>query len=64
MRKTEHSTEIASAEGGGVAALGGVDKDRACLVYEETFTPKRKDARYCSNACRQDAYRKRKLVGA
>jgi hypothetical protein len=32
-----------------------------CEVCEEEFTPKRADARYCSNACRQDAYRKRKL---
>jgi hypothetical protein len=35
--------------------------ERACEVCEEMFTPKRADARYCSNACRQDAYRKRRL---
>jgi hypothetical protein len=34
---------------------------RACEVCEETFIASRADARYCSNACRQDAYRKRKL---
>jgi hypothetical protein len=34
---------------------------RDCEVCGETFTPKRSDARYCSSACRQDAYRKRKL---
>ena len=34
--------------------------DRTCEVCEETFTPKRKDARFCSSACRQDAYRQRK----
>lgn len=33
---------------------------RLCDVCLELFTPKRSDARYCSSACRQDAYRKRK----
>jgi hypothetical protein len=33
---------------------------RQCEVCDEEFTPARSDARYCSNACRQDAYRKRK----
>jgi hypothetical protein len=28
------------------------------------FTPDRKDSRYCSNACRQSAYRKRKVARA
>jgi hypothetical protein len=32
-----------------------------CAVCAETFTASRADARYCSDACRQDAYRKRKL---
>jgi transposase len=32
-----------------------------CVVCKEEFTASRADARYCSNACRQDAYRKRKL---
>jgi hypothetical protein len=32
----------------------------ACSVCGEKFTASRGDARYCSNACRQDAYRKRK----
>jgi hypothetical protein len=32
-----------------------------CHVCGETFEASRGDARYCSNACRQDAYRKRKL---
>jgi hypothetical protein len=32
-----------------------------CQVCGEAFTASRADARYCSNACRQDAYRKRKL---
>jgi hypothetical protein len=35
--------------------------ERECAVCSERFTPKRVDVRYCSNACRQDAYRKRKL---
>lgn len=34
---------------------------RECEVCGEEFIPKRSDARYCSSACRQDAYRKRKL---
>jgi hypothetical protein len=34
-----------------------------CQVCDAEFTASRADARYCSNACRQDAYRKRK-VGA
>ncbi len=33
---------------------------RACEVCGDSFTPNRADARYCSSACRQDAYRKRK----
>jgi hypothetical protein len=33
---------------------------RACDVCGETFTPRRADARYCSPACRQRAYRKRR----
>jgi hypothetical protein len=37
--------------------------DRRCEVCGVTFTPPRSDGRYCSNACRQDAYRKRKLGG-
>jgi hypothetical protein len=32
-----------------------------CRVCGEGFTASRADARFCSNACRQDAYRKRKL---
>ena len=35
-----------------------------CSVCGHGFTASRADARYCSNACRQDAYRKRKLNGA
>lgn len=31
-----------------------------CRVCGEGFVASRADARYCSNACRQDAYRKRK----
>jgi hypothetical protein len=34
-----------------------------CRVCGAEFSPSRADARYRSNACRQDAYRKRK-VGA
>jgi hypothetical protein len=35
-----------------------------CAVCRNEFTPNRADARYCTNACRQDAYRKRKLGAA
>jgi hypothetical protein len=35
-----------------------------CEVCAEPFEPARSDARYCSSACRQDAYRKRKIAGA
>ncbi len=35
-------------------------RSRKCETCAEEFTPKRADARYCSSACRQDAYRKRK----
>lgn len=32
-------------------------KDTVCKTCGNTFTPKRSDAVYCSNACRQKAYR-------
>ena len=32
-------------------------KNMVCPVCAKTFTPKRSDAKYCSNACRQKAYR-------
>ncbi len=32
-------------------------KDLVCAECGKTFTPKRSDAKYCSNACRQKAYR-------
>ena len=32
-------------------------KDRICKVCGKVFTPKRSDGVYCSNACRQKAYR-------
>ena len=34
-------------------------QDLVCQCCGEKFTPKRADARYCSNACRQKDYRKR-----
>ena len=34
-------------------------QDLVCQCCGEKFTPKRADARYCSNACRQKVYRKR-----
>lgn len=35
---------------------------RSCETCGEVFTPPRDDARYCSPACRQQAYRRRKLA--
>lgn len=35
------------------------DLTRHCEVCHEEFTPQRADARYCSPACRQRAYRER-----
>ena len=32
-------------------------KDRVCKVCGKVFTPQRSDGVYCSNACRQKAYR-------
>lgn len=32
-------------------------RTQVCKVCGNTFTPKRSDALYCSNACRQRAYR-------
>ena len=32
-------------------------QDRICKCCGKAFTPKRSDAVYCSNACRQKAYR-------
>jgi hypothetical protein len=37
-----------------------VSVPRPCVVCGEAFTASRPEARYCSSACRQDAYRKRK----
>jgi hypothetical protein len=51
--------------GGADAIARRVEQDeRECAVCGEAFTPTRSDARFCSNACRQDAYRKRKLGGS
>jgi hypothetical protein len=35
------------------------DRQRTCLTCEATFTPPRRDTRYCSGACKQLAYRQR-----
>lgn len=37
---------------------------RECAACGSTFTPSRADARYCSPACRQRAYRARRSGGA
>jgi hypothetical protein len=55
--------EVAAKRYGWVADLDLICNGLSlrCLVCGETFEAVRADARYCSNACRQDAYRKRKL---
>jgi hypothetical protein len=40
-----------------------IPTSRACVVCGTEFVPTRSDARYCSDVCRQRAYRKRKLGG-
>jgi hypothetical protein len=50
--------------GGADAIARRVEREaRTCVVCGDEFTPGRSDGRYCSSACRQDAYRKRKLGG-
>ena len=36
-------------------------RDTICLECGKLFTPQRSDAKYCSSACRQKAYRSRKV---
>ena len=45
----------------GLISMGrrGKPSPRDCEACGEPFAPTRADARYCSNACRQDAYRER-----
>jgi hypothetical protein len=35
-------------------------RTRSCIVCGKRFTPKRKDALYCGNACKQKAFRWRR----
>ena len=35
---------------------------KVCAICGEKFTAKRKDALYCSNACKQAAYRNRNVA--
>jgi predicted nucleic acid-binding Zn ribbon protein len=39
------------------------EKSRCCKVCKKRLEPTRKDARFCSNACRQFAYRARQRPG-
>jgi predicted nucleic acid-binding Zn ribbon protein len=39
------------------------ENSRSCKVCKDRFEPTRKDARFCSNACRQFAYRARQRPG-
>ena len=41
-----------------------IARRRTCPVCEQEFTPARNDARTCSSACRQKAYRQRVTDGA
>lgn len=38
-------------------------RNRSCIVCGRRFTPKRKDAMYCSAACKVKAFRWRKERG-
>ena len=40
-----------------IAAMG---RTTSCAVCRRTFTPERSSAAYCSSACRQAAYRRRR----
>ena len=48
-----------SYEETGFTAVGHAVHKLICGGCGEKFTPKRADARYCSNSCRQKVYRKR-----
>jgi len=37
-----------------------ITNNNLCAVCETAFTPKRKDARFCSNKCRQAAHRNKR----
>lgn len=39
-----------------------LEKQKVCVVCKKRFTAKKKDAMYCSDACKQKAYRERKNV--
>jgi hypothetical protein len=41
------------------ARLARTPHQAVCAICGKKFTPKRQDARFCSNACRQSAYRQR-----
>jgi hypothetical protein len=41
---------------------GGAKLATRCRQCSETFTPRRTDARFCSPACRQRAYRSRRAI--
>lgn len=49
------------AKGKRLASRG--DVSNRCQACNRSFTPNRPDARYCSNACRQKAYRQRQTSG-
>lgn len=37
-----------------------LEKNRVCVICNKPFVAKKKDAIYCSNACKQKAYRLKK----
>lgn len=39
-----------------------LEKQKVCVVCNKPFVAKKKDAMYCSNACKQKAYRHRKVT--
>ena len=39
-----------------------LEKQNICVMCRKQFTAKKRDAMYCCNACKQKAYREKKLL--
>lgn len=39
-----------------------LEKEKICSICGKQFTAKKRDAMYCSDACKQKAYRQRKVL--
>lgn len=42
--------------------IKALEKQKECEICGKPYTAKKKDSRYCSNACKQKAYRMKKIV--